>query len=83
MRFILNYINNGFEWNESMNVYTIHMKSFELGSIQKSFSLCTKSGHLQIKHYKCLLSLICCKIDIKHFMPCISTKNMSFTVKTG
>lgn len=27
MRFILNYINNGFEWNESMNVYTILMNS--------------------------------------------------------
>lgn len=27
MRFILNYINNGFEWNESMNVCTILINS--------------------------------------------------------
>lgn len=57
------------QWTSTLFSWTL--QPFELVSIQKSFfwiQKLYKSGHPKIKHYKCLLSLFCCKIDAKHFM---------------
>lgn len=60
MRFILNYINNGFERNESMNVYYSN-ELFSHSSLIQSFSFCTKYK------YNTTSALSCCKIDKKRF----------------